>query len=500
VDLLNDRASKYGSKPFVRFPQRTLSYDELAERSNRLAAGLETLDVSQGDRVGVLMANRPEFVEVFFASLRLGAILVPLNAELKTPELADTIGEADPSILVVESELLDQYQEVEAGVHESGLLVVGGEESRPGTDIERYFRPDDRIIPKTRLADPAVIQYTSGTTGMPKGAVLPQGQYLDSAIEIVDRLLELTEEDVLYMSQPLYHVFAQIVIMETLVAGGTMAMERSFSKSNFWDRVERYGATVIHFARAITEILYQHTDAVENPVRLGFGAIDDDLQKRFGEKFGLTVIPTYGLTECGPVVTVGTVADPCLGSMGRPSRLADVAVVDRDDNPVKPGEEGEVVVRPRRPNVMFKGYVDSADATLEASQNQWIHTGDVVRRDDSGRFHFVDRMGYFIRRKGENVSVQQVEDVLRTHPKVAGCAVVGVDAEVGSQEILTGVVPGEETVNPTGIIEYCEERLAPFKVPRFVLVLDSLPTTSTKHDVRRNELAERVDEAWDRER
>ncbi|WP_254525923.1 AMP-binding protein [Natrinema caseinilyticum] len=500
VELLDARADEHGNTDFATFPEETLTYGELAERSERIAAGFDEIGVGAGDRIVVMMYNRSEFLPVYFGALRAGAVLVPLNVSLRGDDLEYTLTDADPSVAIIGDECLENYREVEDDVDVAHRYCVGTEAD--GFEPLGALRASgDPPSPDATQADAATIIYTSGTTGMPKGVVLPHGAFLTVATEIADRIVKPTDDDVLYMSQPLFHIFAQMVVTEALVASVPFAMERWFSKSKFWDRVRSHDATIIHFSSAISEILYKETDAPDNPVRIAFGAIADDRQADFGDTFDCTVVPLYGLTESGGLALSGTVEEPRTGSLGRPTEYQEVAVVDEDDTPVGPGTEGEIIVRPTRPNAMFKRYFEKPEATVEATENQWLHTGDIGYYDENGDYHFVERKSYFIRRMGENVSAFEVERIVEDHPDVADVVVVGADDEVAGQEVFAAVkLEDGAALDPVDIVKHCEGRIAYFKVPQYVAFVDSFPTTETKETVQRFRVVdEYLADAWDRD-
>jgi acyl-CoA synthetase (AMP-forming)/AMP-acid ligase II len=499
VELLDTRATDRGDEEFASFPEETLSYRELAERSRDVASGLAALDIGTGDRVAVMMHNRVAFPVLYFGVLRTGAVLVPINVSLRGDDLEYTLTDADPNAMIVGDECLDNYREVEDAVDINDQYAVGSDVDGFGRFDELRGDGDPPSVAATQ-SDAAAMIYTSGTTGMPKGVVLPHGAFLTVGTEMADRIIEPEDGDVLYMSQPLFHIFAQMVMTEALVAGVPFAMERWFSKSKFWDRVREHDATVIHFSSAISEILYKETEAADNPVRVAYGAIADDRQAEFGEKFDCQVVPLYGLTEAGGLALSGTVDEPHTGSLGRPTRYQEVTIVDENDAPVDPGEHGEIVIRPTRPNAVFKRYYNKPEATLEATENQWLHTGDIGYYDEAGDFHFVERKSYFIRRMGENVSAFEVERIIEDHPAVADAVVVGAEDEVAGQEVFAAVrLGGSEAVEPVDIVEHCEGRLAYFKIPRYVVFVDSFPTTETKETVQRFKLVDQhMAEAWDR--
>jgi len=496
VALLDERADTHGDAEFCTFPDGERTFASLAERSRELAAGLAEAGVEEGDHVAMLLYNRPAFLDIYFAAARLGAVTVPLNVSLRGDDLEYALTNADPAVVVVGPDCREHYDEVADDVAidtEVALTKTSGYDH-----LETFYRTDGDVDGVTTTqTDPLVTIYTSGTTGMPKGVVLPHGALLTVGTELAEQVIKPTEEDRLYMSQPLFHIFAQMVIVEGLVAGVPIAMERWFSTSKFWDRVKRHDATVIHFSSAISDILYEETEAPDNPVRVAFGAIADDIQVPFGDKFDCQVVPLYGLTECGGLALCGTVDDPQTGSLGTPTSYAAVDIVDENDAPVADGEEGEIVVRPTRPNAMFDRYYKKPERTVEALDNQWLHTGDIGYRDEDGRFHFVDRKSYFLRRKGENVSVHEVERVLDEHPDVETAVVLGIDADVGGEEVLAALVPVEGSdIDPLDIVKFCEGRMAYFKIPRYIAVVDDVPRTETKGTVKRHTLKEQLDGDW----
>jgi len=501
VELLEEKANEYGNKAFATFPQRTLRYNELNERSKKLAAGLSKRGLGTNDKIVVMTHNHPGFIELFFSSARVGAIIVPINVSLRGDDLSYALNDSDPEGIVVGSDCIEKYKEVKDDVSISMEISLEGDDKEIFDSFESLIIDENPDEVSPSQSDSLAIIYTSGTTGMPKGVVLPHGAFLNTATDLAERVIKPTEEDVFYMSQPLFHIFAQIVMVETLVSGSSLAMEKWFSKSKFWDRVEEYDATIIHFSSAISELLYKNTEARDNPVRVAYGAIADDTQRKFAENFDCKVVPLYGLTECGGIALSGTIDEPCTGSLGRSMEYTEITIADKDDSPVEPDEQGEILVRCTRPNTMFKEYHSKPSETVETLQNQWLHTGDIGYRDEDGDYHFVERESYFIRRMGENISAFEVERIIDDHPDVEKSTIAGVEAELAGEEVFAAVkLKDDSNLEPVEIIEHCEGRLAYFKIPRYVVFVDSFPTTETKETVQRFKLIDSYKQkAWDRQ-
>lgn len=498
VTVLDDLAETSGDRPFAKFPETELTVAEIAERSRWIAAGLSRLGVRKGDRVGVMLYNRPAFVEAFFGTLRTGAKFVPVNVSLKGEDLDHVLSDAAPTVMVVGPDCLDNYGEAAHDVeHRFGL-----EERRPdGADrFETLVAETEPPAVDLSSRTPASITYTSGTSGLPKGVVLPHGAYPAAGAEIGKRY-GLAAGDTVYTPQPAFHINGQMVIAEALMAGVPFALDPWFSKSRFWRRVERYEATVLQIAGSVGEILYNETDQPDNTLRVASVSGNVELKRNFGQKFDCRIIAGYGLTESAGFVTFGSVDDPAIESEGEPIGYIDVAIVDQNHAQVPTGEQGEIVFRPTEPNVVFQRYHEAPDQTLETIENLWVHTGDVGYLDADGKLHFVERQSHFLRRKGENISVHEVERVLNDHPHVRKAIVVGVEAGLADEEVLAVIrTDAGAAVEPAALLDFCAERLAYFKVPRYVRFVEEFPTTESKGNVRRSELRDHgIDGCWDRE-
>jgi crotonobetaine/carnitine-CoA ligase len=355
----------------------------------------------------------------------------------------------------------------------------------------------------TNPAGIAGLMYTSGTTGRSK-AVLLRHNHLCRGAGWVAWSVGLDERDVIHMWLPLFHIAGQLDATLAAVAGGSaIALYPTFSRSRFWRQVEESGATVFIGFSNVLEILFA-SDAPEGgaTLRAGIaGGIPPKLHRPFEERFGVRLHDVYGMTEAEPMILPrpGEIVPP--GSCGRPSPDFEVALLDPDGKPVARGRVGEIVCRPRVPDVMTPGYESDEAATLEATRDLWFHTGDLGREDRDGFLFFVDRDAHAIRRRGENVSSWELERIVAKHPAVAECCAVGVASPLGEDDVKVVVARADgQDVDPAELREWCTHRMAAFMVPRYVEVVDVLPKTPTakirKRDLRDAGVGRRT---WDRE-
>jgi carnitine-CoA ligase len=501
--------ARWGPKPMVRWAGGERSYAEQQGAVARAAGALAAAGVGPGDRVVYVAGNRIELLDAFLACGWLGAVLVPVNVASRGPQLRHVLANADPLLLVAEPAQLEHLRAVDpelAALERVWCLdeAAGGE--LYGRPVEPAPGPGEPVEPHpVRPGDTLAILYTSGTTGPSKGVECPHCQFYWWAI-LTGRYLEIGADDTLYSVLPMFHTNALNAYWQALLAGATYAFGRRFSASRFWDEVRAADATVTFLLGSMVRILLKAPPGPadrDHRLRTALSpATSADALEAFADRFGVArLVDGWASTETNYAFSNynGPHVPSC---MGRPVPEFECRVVDGDDEEVPPGVTGELVLRPREPFSIATGYFRMPERTVEAWRNLWFHTGDRVVRDADGVFRFVDRLKDSIRRRGENISSVEVEDVLHGHPDVVAAAVVPVPSELGEEEVMAFVVVRERAQpDPAALVRYCESRLAYFAIPRFLEFTAELPLTESGK-VRKVVLRERgVGPAtWDRER
>jgi crotonobetaine/carnitine-CoA ligase len=512
--LVREKALGQKDRVFLRFKDEAVTYQQLDEISNRFAHGFKALGITKNDKIAIMMKNHPDFLYTWFGSAKLGAVEVPINTAYKGDLLRHIINNSDSRILVMDGDLLERLTSIKEDLTKLEQIICHGEivqeVSRslpvPVSALERFFEyPSDPLEVDVGPKDPIAIIYTSGTTGVSKGAVCPHSFFLHQA-RLVAELRDLGSQDILYTFLPLFHLNAQVfTVLTALLNDAQVVLSDRFSASAFWDEIRKCGATQFNYLGAVMTILAKQEPKEndrDNPVRIAFGAAcPPDVMEQVEERFGLVCLEGFGMTEIGIVVHEDIHARR-IGSCGRVlGEYYQVRLVDDDDTEVGVGEVGEIVVRPKKPYIMMTEYYKMPDKTLETYRNLWFHTGDYARKDEDGYFYFVDRKKDAIRRRGENISSFEVEKVINTHPKILECAVLAVPSELGEDEVKVNVVlRKDQTLTPEKLIEFCDERMAHFAVPRYVEYVTELPKTPTnrieKYRLRELGITENT---WDRE-
>jgi len=503
-ELLERRGRDDATKPFCFFDGAPLTFGEPESRVNRLANGFAAAGLRAGDPVAVMLANHPDHAAVFLALARLGATQVPVNIHLRGFGLEYVLTHSKARAIVADSRFASELEPILArspielavwrGVAKpsgAARTTILDDIARDGTRVAPRSTPDaDRILS---------ITYTSGTTGPPKGVMLGEKPYL-MAGHVAGQLADVRPGDVMLTWEPLYHIGGSQVIVTCLQRGVPIALLERFSASAFWDQARRYRATQMHYLGGVLGILLKQPprpDDREHTVRIAWGGgAPAHLWEVFEDRFGVRIHECYGMTEAASFTTINL--ERRRGSIGRPVPHFEVKIVTDDGGTAAPYEPGQIVVRERAPGLFMKGYLRDPERTADALRDGWLHTGDFGTRDADGFLYFAGRRRDRLRRRGENVSAWEIEQVLAMHADVEACAAIGVPSDVGDEDIKVFVKPvAGKRLDPPDLVRWCEGRLAYFQIPRYFELVDEFPLTPTER-IRKDQLSPSVAGCFDR--
>jgi crotonobetaine/carnitine-CoA ligase len=503
-----------------------LTASQVVTRGWRLATALNELGSVQHDRIATLLENSPEAVESWAGIVLGGRIAVPVNTAYKGSYLLHQLADCGAKAVVVANSLVPRLAGVVADLPELDHVFVLDDEAGEGTGLPDLGRVSvhrwtdlegvEGRQPKVtiRPSDLATFIYTGGTTGPSKGCMLTHN-YHEALARQIGICWQRTAEDVVWTPLPLYHFNAlTTVVVGTLLYGGRGAIYRKFSVSNFWSEMNRVGATVTSTLGTMAYLLAHDADRPEMPrsgrpeanttLRLIGAApmpveVDDVIKSRFGVK---TFSGAYGVTEASLVSWQPPGVSNKPNAAGQINdEYFDVRIFDDDDAEVPSGVDGEVVVRPKRPHVMFEGYWGRPEVTVETSRNWWYHTGDIGRIDEDGYLFFVDRKADYLRRRGENISSFEVESVLMSHGALADVAVHAVLSQLTEDDLkVTATLKEGAELRPEELFDWCVDRLPYFVLPRYVEFRLELPRSPVGRVLKRELRDEGVTPAtWDAE-
>jgi long-chain acyl-CoA synthetase len=519
--LLEDSATRYPLRPALVFFDRTINYKELNAAADRFANGLIRLGLRKGDRVALVLPNCPQFVIAFYGTLKAGGVVVPTNPLYTERELEFQLKDAGASIAVTLTKFYPALQAVRERVGLTHLVV---------TNIKEYFSPVVRVMfglakekqdghrvpvawngtthPFAKLAtdmsapgrpevspdDLAVLQYTGGTTGTAKGAMLLHRNLVANAIQVRTWDVDAKDgQDVVLTVLPLFHVYALTVAMNRgLYAGAMLVLLPRYAQHELLAAIRKYRPTIFPGVPTLYNGILSAPDLAKydlSSIRAcisGSSTLPLAIQERFEAATGGTMVEGYGLSEASPVTHCNRFYSKRKpGSIGIPFPDTDARIVDltTGEQEMPPGEPGELLIR--GPQVM-KGYWNRPDESGAALDGGWLHTGDIACRDEDGFFYIVDRKKDMIIVGGFNVYPRDIEEVLFQHPKVADAAAVGLPDEYKGEQVKAYIVlrPGEEATNGE-IMQHCIKYLAPYKVPSLIEFRTSLPKTVVGKVVRR---------------
>ena len=511
ASVLARRIADRPDKPWIVTPEKSYTYAEIGARSGRLAKGVSGLGTAPGETMLSMLPDGIEVVDLWCALARIGIIEVPLNNHYLGDILAYMINDALAREMVIHSQFLDRLVPIAGKLEHLRRLVVTGGGEVPAEVRERFdivslqdlYADTEWSGAGPRYNDVQAVMYTSGTTGPSKGAMMTHAHVYEYAYGVTE-MLELCESDVYFAPIPLFHIAGKFaVVYASCIAGCTAIVQGGFHTDSYWDDIRRHGATVSFLLGAMASFLYRQPEREEDadtPLeRLLMVPLIADVEA-FKDRFGCLVSTTWGGTEMNcPTRSGFDLHDNKTCGRVQEDRF-EVILVDEDDEEVPHGTPGEALVRAKRPWITSAGYWNHPDWTAKAWRNQWLHTGDMLVRDEAGNFAFVDRVKDAIRRRGENISSMEVEQQVTAHPSVLECAVIPVDSDDTEQEVMAVVVlkPGVDWA-PEALAAFLKVRLPSFMVPRYLERAEALPKTQTGK-IQKFPLREQgvTDKTWDR--
>jgi acyl-CoA synthetase (AMP-forming)/AMP-acid ligase II len=481
------------------------------ERTEQFAGYLAN-HVKSGDRVAIMLGNRAEYMIAWVAVLANRGILVSINPQAREHDAAHVLKDSQPVLAIAGEDQRPVIEAVREEIADVPEVVWVGEGEPDGLAAYANGVTPLRLVESAgRRMDITNVYYTSGTTGLPKGCMIDH-EYWVRLVDIDLRMHPKTSEDRILCCLQFYYLDPAFLFLLALETGGPMVTMRRFSVSRFWDVVRRYEVTEILGIASIPALLLKVPPSPEDrqhKVKRALQvAVSPNLQREMQERWGFPWIENYGITEGGmvarmPLAYVEEMTGS--GSMGVADPEVHIRIVNDEHEDLPPGEVGEVLVS--APG-MFRGYLNNPDATIETLTAGWLHTGDLARRDERGFLYFMGRKKDIIRRSGENLSAAEVEEVLRSHPKILEAAVIPVPDELRGEEVKAYILPVEgeslDTLPPEEIVEWCAGKLARYKIPRYIEYRDrEFPRTPSMRVKKEDLKAEKPDltaDSWDREK
>lgn len=500
--ILAESAHRTPDRPALHFMGHTIPYGALWDQTRAYAGALRDRGIGQGDRVAVIIPNVPDFVRVYYAVLALGAVVVPVHLLFKADEIEYVLRDSGAKLAVVAAPVLGEaaVAAARAGVPLTTVLLpddIAADTGIARLEVEAAAAEPIARYASTHPMDAATVLYTSGTTGTPKGAV---GSHLNMIEQVNVALLDtfpMTADDVVFGGLPLFHIFGQMAVLNVAFRrGASIILLPKFDPAEALGLMVEYGATTFTAVPTMYIGMLQAAEASDArpPLRYavsGGAALPVAVLERFQELYGAPIHEGYGLTETSPTVSFNYVGrTPRPGTVGQPNWGVDVEIADAENDDrivlLPHGQLGEIVVRGYN---LFAGYLGRPDATEATFTDGWFRTGDLGTKDDDDYITIVDRKKDMIVRNGYNVYPNEVEQVLLRHPGVVNAAVFGVADAVHGQEIHAAVIPHDPDVDTDELIAYVRDRIAAYKYPRVVHLVDDLPLGASGKVLKRELVA-----------
>lgn len=492
AELISTRAHEIPDQPYVLYYDQTITYAQMNSRANQVAAFLKEQGVGKGDVVSFMILNSPEIYYCMFGTQKLGAVSGGINFMLKGPEIAHILEDSRPKVVFVGSQFIgDFYAGYEISSHKPLVIEAMAETGKSSgaelTTLDQILQeyPTDEILADILPDDPYLLLYSSGTTGKPKGILLPNKSEMDMCKDLAS-LKVFDPGDRMLIVLPMFHSNALCVWTYPLAYQGlTLVIRKAFSPDDFWTSLLDYSIT--HVLAVPT--MYNYVLATQDPSKIdasrfklkftmtGAAPFAEELHDAFLKKFGLEILEGYGLTECAGMSTGNLNVPNKLGSIGVPLPSQQIKIMDANNNIMPVGVNGEICIKG---NAILLGYLNQPEATKETIKDGWLHTGDAGYMDEEGYIYMVGRIKEMINRGGENIYPREIESVLENHPQVAAVAVVGVpDPALGERVKACIISRLGETVDPQEIKDFLKDKLAKYKIPDFVEFYTEFPTNST---------------------
>ncbi len=486
IDFVKERAREFGSKVFLWEKETSFTYREFDLVTDRMAAALQSLGMKKGDHAAVLFPNSIDTVLCYFSIIKAGGTAIPINPLYTPREIAFILNDSEARFLLAAGHFQKVIEGIQSQVPSLSLAIFRGEEDTSILKAVDRRAPSGHSLRPIDLSskDNAIIFYTSGTQGQPKGVMLTHGNFTFSGPNIA-RAYGLQEDDITMAVLPLVHVFAVASpVFGSLSSGGTVVILEHFRAEAVLQAFENYRITWFPGVPTMFNYLYQaYERGASNisSIRMGLSggaSLSVELLKNWERQFKAQILEVYGLTESTGLVTANPVQGiRKVGSIGLPVFGVQTRLIDQEGMDVTRGEVGELIFK--GPNAT-QGYWQLPEQTVESVRDGWVYTGDLARQDEQGYFYLVGRKKDLIITGGYNVYPREIEEVLYTHPAVYEAAVIGAPDEVKGEipKAFITLKPGQQT-SEGEIIEFCKANLAPYKIPRRVEIRSELPKSST---------------------
>jgi len=517
--IVEDKAITHGDRIFLFFKDEQYSYNKLNEGSNRIANALKEIGVQKGDKVATILPNMPEYLYIWWGIVKLGAWHVPINNNYRGFSLVDLISRSDAKVVFVHYGLfLDRFRAVQDNLDKVNQVVVTHRLiDTPPTVEECNLRftshtlsdlmsasPDSPRV-KVHNYDPEGIEFSSGTTGPPKGSVLSH-EYMVYFAEHKVMHMETMPQDVMYNCLPMYNVTGEVeTCLTAFLADAQFALAEGFDPKTFWDDIRRYNCTEAVSMGGVFALLEKEPprpDDADNPLKKVYIIpLPVDFEERFKKRFGIEhMVEIFGQTECG-IPVYRDLHNPVLGSAGKAHCDYQVKIFDEHDNEVPPSTEGEIVVRSLKSHIILEEYYKMPDKTAIGMRNLWWHTGDLGTMDENGNLFFVRRKAESIRTRGYFVSTTEIEQMINRNNKMLECAAYGVPDELGQEEEVMVAIRLQDGASLTAedLLRSIEKEMPYYMVPRYLRFVTEFEKTPTMRIVKASIQKEGVTpDTWDR--